>query len=528
MKRTLLLTILLIVWSITFSFGYNCPIIDSTSQFLCSSEGIGNDYHKPRISDLIATDGGAGISWFESSNSTVPLESNHLLESGMQYYADNSSGTCGNRIAVLITINDAPNAGATTFLTFCSNDSPINLLPLIKPSILGPPDTGGRFFPALASGTTVFDASFDKAGQYKYQVLSNTGLCPADDSYIYISIKPSGNAGEDGNITIDDPDSKVDLFTVLNGTPDIGGSWSPALVSGSGIFDPKEDDFGEYIYTIVSSNGCQDSSMVTVQNFSDPLPEPCPIVSNTSQSFCSSEGVGNDYHKPRISDLIATDGGAGISWFESSNSTVPLENLHLLESGKQYYADNSLGTCGNRIAVLITINDAPNAGATTFLTFCLNDNPTDLLPLIKPSILGPPDLGGTFFPALASGTTIYDPSVDKTGQYRYVVTSTTGLCPTDDAYIYINITNCDSEKAYVNEVSIYPNPSNGRFEIKELKQTHIKSVNIYDLNGKKIKEYNLHPEQDLPVLDLSNSKSGMYIAEFITSKGIITKKIIKR
>jgi hypothetical protein len=254
----------------------------------------------------------------------------------------------------------------------------------------------------------------------------------------------------------------------------------------------------------------------------------CPIVSNSSQSFCSSEGTGNNYHKPRISDLVAADGGAGIAWFESSSSAGSLDNNHLLETGKQYYADNLLGTCGSRIAVTVTINDAPNAGATTFVTLCSNAPSVDLLTLYKPSILGPPDSGGIFLPALVSGTTIFNPAADKAGQYRYIVSSSSGLCPSDYSFIYVTIENCASKFAANNDISIFPNPSYGLFELKELSDKKVNSVKIYDFTGKKIKEYILSKEQELPMLDLSSFKSGMYLAEIRTSRGTIVKKLIKQ
>ncbi|WP_026837771.1 T9SS type A sorting domain-containing protein [Gillisia sp. JM1] len=505
-----------------------CPIVANSSQSLCSSEGTGNNFHKPRISDLVASDGGAGIAWFESSSSLIPLENSHLLESGKQYYADNASGSCGSRIALSVTINDAPNAGATTFASLCSNSAPVDLLTLYKPSILGPPDSGGVFSPALVSGTTVFDPAIDKAGQYRYIVESTSGLCPTDYSFIYVSIKPAANAGEDASTAISISDSQVDLFTILGGSLDSGGTWSPSLLSGSGIFDPAQDKFGDYTYTVFSTNTCNDSAVVTISMVSDPLPATCPIVANSSQSLCSSEGTGNNFHKPRISDLVASDGGAGIAWFESSSSLIPLENSHLLESGKQYYADNASGSCGSRIALSVTINDAPNAGATTFASLCSNSAPVDLLTLYKPSILGPPDSGGVFSPALVSGTTVFDPAIDKAGQYRYIVESTSGLCPTDYSFIYIDIENCVTKFADNKEVAIFPNPSYGVFEVKKLSEIKVDLIQVYDFTGKKIKEFKFSEEQELPMMDLSSFNSGMYFAEIKTSKGTIIKKLIKK
>ncbi len=173
-----------------------------------------------------------------------------MLEDGGIYYADNSESSCTSRSSVQVSIADSPNAGKTTFVTFCSNDEPIDLVTVYEPSILGPADPGGTFTPPLASGGTIFDPAVDAAGRYKYTVQSTNGQCPADDSYIYITVNQAPDAGESAVANINPGDDPVDLFTFLGGTPDEGGIWSPAMASGTGVFDPAVDTPGTYTYTV--------------------------------------------------------------------------------------------------------------------------------------------------------------------------------------------------------------------------------------------------------------------------------------
>ncbi len=49
----------------------------------------------------------------------------------------------------------------------------------------------------------------------------------------------------------------------MGGTPDAGGTWSPALSSGSGVFDPTVDAAGTYTYTL-SAGACSSNVTSTV------------------------------------------------------------------------------------------------------------------------------------------------------------------------------------------------------------------------------------------------------------------------
>src|SRR5690606_29042424 len=152
----------------------------------------GNDSRLPRVSDLSP----AGATWYASADATEALEANTPLVDGAVYYAGNSNGTCDDRDSVTVTLDDSPNAGSTTSITFCEGGDAVDLLTLINSSILGAPDAGGTFSPALASGTTVFDPAVDAAGTYTYRVQSTNDVCPADDSRITITITPAQTAGQ--------------------------------------------------------------------------------------------------------------------------------------------------------------------------------------------------------------------------------------------------------------------------------------------------------------------------------------------
>lgn len=76
---------------------------------------------------------------------------------------------------------------------------------------------------------------------------------------------------------------------------------------------------------------------------------------------------------------------------------------------------------------------------------------------------------------------------------------------------------------------VYPNPTPGPLNIKWNTQEEIKDIQLYDLTGKEIKNYQLNKLFNRIELNISNVPSGIYMLKFITEKGkIISKKIIKK
>ena len=56
------------------------------------------------------------------------------------------------------------------------------------------------------------------------------------------------------------------MFLSLGGTPQVGGTWSPTLASGTGVFNPAVDIDGIYTYTFEGNQPCDDdTATVTVK-----------------------------------------------------------------------------------------------------------------------------------------------------------------------------------------------------------------------------------------------------------------------
>jgi len=80
----------------------------------------------------------------------------------------------------------------------------------------------------------------------------------------------TANAGSDATVDICDANGTVDI-TPTDG--DAGGTFTPALLSGTGVFDPITDTPGVYTYTVTDPNDptCTDSADITVTVTNAPI-----------------------------------------------------------------------------------------------------------------------------------------------------------------------------------------------------------------------------------------------------------------
>lgn len=92
------------------------------------------------------------------------------------------------------------------------------------------------------------------AGTYYVEVTDTIEACTSSDTIVVQGNFPP-SAGTYGSTTVCVTDDPFDLITILGGTPDANGTWSPALNSGTGIFDPSIDSGGTYTYTVTNNCG---------------------------------------------------------------------------------------------------------------------------------------------------------------------------------------------------------------------------------------------------------------------------------
>src|SRR5690606_200777 len=113
-----------------------------------------------------------------------------------------------------------------------------------------------------------------------------------------------------------------------------------------------------------------------------------------------------------------------------------LDPTTFLTDDTVYYAGSASGDCVDRPSVTFNLLPTPNAGSTTSIPFCSNDEPVNLVDLINPSQLGAPQQTGYFRPALEGN--IFDPAAFEPGShtFRYIVEGNED-CPTDESRITV-------------------------------------------------------------------------------------------
>jgi len=362
---------------------------------------------------ILTATGNAPFLWFPGGETTQSIV---VSPTSTTVYAAYSNGPCGNvSDTIVITVISEPNAGADNSINLCSNSTPINL----TDSLGGTPNTGGNWIPSLVSGSGIFDPAIDAAGTYTYTVNAcGGGTLTAD---VVVTVNPSPNTGADGTLTICPTDPSTDLFGQLGGIPDAGGTWSPAMNSGTGVFDPTIDAAGTYTYSV--TNYCGTSSndvVVTITANPDPGTNGTAIICSNGSSI-------------NLLDSLNGTPDAGGTWSPSLISGTGIFDPSVDAAGTYTYSVNACGGGTLTADVVVTVNPAPNAGIDGALSICSSDPAVDLFN----SLTGSPDAGGTWSPAMNSGTGVFDPTIDAAGIYTYTLFGTSSCIGTTNLSVNI-------------------------------------------------------------------------------------------
>ena len=380
----------------------------------------------------------SGGTW-QDTDSTGGLSGNIFDATGLAagnyqftYLVTASAPCVDSSTVVTITVDGPLNAGANNTLDVCSNNGTTDLFTLI-----GSADTGGTWSPAMASGTGVFDPLVDAPVTYTYTL---TNACGTVSSDVVVTVTLAPNAGTDNTAAICVIDGQTDLFTFLGTSAQSGGTWSPMLTSGTGVFDPSVDTAQVYTYTVTAVSPCSpDSSAQITVTVND---SPQIVVLEPNPSFCLEDN-------PTVANLAANIQPTGtVSWYTDATLSTPLTTATALVDGEDYFATQTTSSgCESSLSVQInvTINDAPTPTlADSGEEYCINDDPTINDLTLNITEYNSNTNNVVWYDANVNGSVISDSEIltNLTTYYAALVDATTGCESSVRLAVTPDLTSC--------------------------------------------------------------------------------------
>ncbi|MEO8068828.1 MAG: gliding motility-associated C-terminal domain-containing protein, partial [Flavobacteriales bacterium] len=420
----------------TYTINVPPPCVDASSTVIISvvqPPDAGNDgavtlcISSPSTALFTALGGSpdAGGAWSGPSPVVAGLFNPANMTAGVYTYTVAGTAPCPSDIAtVTVTVVAAPDAGLPGSATLCATDAPIELYSELG----GTPDLGGTWSGPSPVVGGVFDPTNMTAGVYTYTI-NVPPPCVDMSSTVTINVVQPSDAGVDAAILLCISSPTTDLFAVLGGTPDGGGSWTdPNGLSHSGLFDPANDPPGAYAYMVTGTSPCPDanaSATVTVATLPEPgLPGTITLcTSNAAVSLFSQLGGSPD------------PGGA---WTDPNGlAFAGMFDPTLHQAGLYTYTIAVPPPCASVSATVdVSVVQPPDPGTDGSLIACITGAPVDLFTQLG----GSPDVGGTWLdPNGLVHPGVFNPGVDGPGSYTYTV-GATAPCPDLSSTVNVDIT----------------------------------------------------------------------------------------
>ncbi|MES2628954.1 MAG: gliding motility-associated C-terminal domain-containing protein [Bacteroidota bacterium] len=209
-----------------------------------------------------------GGTWKDPAGNTSASSVNTNTASPGTYTYNISDPNCGLATSkVTLTFETPPNPGLPKDSTVCNTRSAISLFPIL----LGGPQSGGTWSSSNAAAALsggVFDATKVTPGAYRFTyTLAATAICPGNSTTITITVVAPPNPGIPTTATVCNSAGTVDLFKLLNGSPQAGGSWTntnnAGTISGNILnISGVANGTYKYTYTLPATAFCAGASTV--------------------------------------------------------------------------------------------------------------------------------------------------------------------------------------------------------------------------------------------------------------------------
>jgi hypothetical protein len=389
--------------------------------------------------------------------------------------------------------------------------------------------------------------------QYNFTLVVSDGSLSSAPASMLVTVKqlnkaPSANAGPDQTV---DEGTLVTLDGTASSDPD-GNTLTYLWTAPSGITlsstsaakptftAPEVNSDTQYNFTLVVSNGSLSSGpvsvLVTVKQVNKaPSANAGPDQTVDEGTLVTLDGAASsDPDGNTLTYLWTAPSGITLS---STSAAKPTFTAPEVNSDTQYnftlvVSDGSLSSVSASVLVAVKqVNKAPSANAGPDQTV---DEGTQVT--IDGTASSDPDgntltylwtapSGITLSSTSAAKPTFTAPEVNSDTQYNFTLVVSDGISNSEPSTVKISILNViktTTELTSLNGIKIYPNPSNGVFNIDGLNANQQNVIEIYTIDGKLIKQKKSNSVTEM--IDISNQISGIYLL-LIDNKAF---KIIKQ
>jgi len=257
---------------------------------------------------------------------------------------------------------------------------------------------------------------------------------------------------------------------------------------------PSATDTTFYV-TSVGTGTCttvtKDSISITVN--------PLPSVTASSSAICTG------------SSYTITAGGADTYTYSSGSAVVtPTTTTSYTVTGVD--ANN----CMNTAVATVTVNTLPSV--------VFNVSPSVMCSSTASVTLNASPAGGTYTGTAVTGS-VFSPSVATAGTYTlsYSFTDANGCSNNDTAVVTVQVCTGIAGFETSNDISVYPNPSNGAFTISTSNLAANTTLVIYNGIGQVV--YTQALNKQVETLN-TNLAAGFYTLKIQNAQGVSTKRIV--
>lgn len=326
-------------------------------------------------------------------------------------------------ITLLVSLAYSNNPGNDSSVTFCRNDTLINLVDYLS----GSPDISGIWIDPNGDtlSTGFADPASAPSGNYKYQFIGNEP-CPDTSANLMITFIDPPDPGDSDSLVFCSTNGPQNLLSIISGTPESGGQWyDPFTGMFSGTFNPSVNIGGVYSYHVQGTSPCSDSLST---HFIHVTTAP-KAGGDTALSFCTNDST-QDFLEfiPQPVDSF----GYWKDPFGNIFNMPFIPSLHV-DGIYSYTVSGSFPCQDDTSRMLIDLKTAPNSGLDGSLFICSSDSAVSLYNYLN----GSPDLGGAWKDSAGNtvGGTFY-PKTNPGGKYSYTVA---GTPPCSDSTSYVNV-----------------------------------------------------------------------------------------